>query len=169
VNTTSAPQIVTLTNTGTAPLTVSSVTLSGDSDFSQSSTCIPPGGSGSLAPLQQCQISVQFTPIAVGARTATLSINTNGGNLTIALAGTGTNPVKVKDAIDIPKLTRDVVKTSDVVKRTEVKVKETLLTTRLSSGEVTPEAVSGDATRRAFISPEERPSVEPSKDEPKGE
>jgi Family of unknown function (DUF6519)/Abnormal spindle-like microcephaly-assoc'd, ASPM-SPD-2-Hydin len=166
VNTTSAPQIVTLTNTGTAPLTVSSVTLSGDSDFSQSSTCIPPGGSGTLGPSQQCQISVQFTPSAVGARTATLSINTNGGNPTIALTGTGTNPVKVKDIVDIPKVTRDVVKTGDSVKSV---VRETIVTTRLSSAEDAPAAGSEDATRRAFISPEERPSVEPPKTEPKGE
>jgi hypothetical protein len=166
VNTTSAPQIVTLTNTGTAPLTVSSVTLSGDSDFSQSSTCIPPGGSGTLAPSQQCQISVQFTPSAVGARTATLSINTNGGNPTIALTGTGTNPVKVKDIVDIPKVTRDVVKTGDSVKSV---VRETIVTTRLSPAEDAPAAGSEDATRRAFISPEERPSVEPPKTEPKGE
>jgi len=119
-----------------------------------------------LAPSQQCQISVQFTPSAVGARAATLSINTNGGNPTIALTGTGTNPVKVKDIVDIPKVTRDVVKTGDSVKSV---VRETIVTTRLSPAEDAPAAGSEDATRRAFISPEERPSVEPPKTEPKGE
>jgi hypothetical protein len=156
VNTTSAAQVVTLTNTGSAPLTVTSVSISGDSDFSPSSTC------GTLAPSQQCQISVQFTPIAVGARTANLLINTNGNGLTIALSGTGTNPIKTKDIVDI-KVTRDVVKVRDVTK-----LRETILQEKLSTGQGAPEAVSENATRRSFISPEERPAVEPSQDEPKG-
>jgi Family of unknown function (DUF6519) len=166
VNTTSAPQIVTVTNAGSAPLTISPATLTGDSDFSESSNCIAPGGSGTLQPLQQCQISVQFTPTVIGARAATLSINTNGGTLSVALTGTGTNQIKVKDIVDIPKGTRDVIKAGDAVKSV---VRETILTTKLSSGVEAPAAGRADAARRAFISPEERPSVEPSKTEPKGE
>ena len=88
----SAAQTVTLSNTGSANLTVSSVALSGAnaSDFAQSSTC-----GGSVAAGGNCAISVRFTPSASGARSGALTIsdNASGGSQTIALTGTGSGPV----------------------------------------------------------------------------
>jgi len=86
--TTSAPQIVTVTNSGSATLTVTGVTVTGTNpgDFNQTSSC------GNIAPGFGCQVSVTFTPTATGARTATLSVSDNatGSPHTSTLMGTGT-------------------------------------------------------------------------------
>ena len=62
VGTTSAAQTVTLSNTGSAPLAISSIVANGD--FLQTSTC----GSG-VAAGAACSISVRFRPTATGTRT----------------------------------------------------------------------------------------------------
>jgi Abnormal spindle-like microcephaly-assoc'd, ASPM-SPD-2-Hydin len=89
LNTASAIQTVTLTNTGTATLTVSSVTISGTNagDFSQTNTCT------SVAPGNNCTISVTFDPTAIGKRMASVSItdNATGSPQSLPLAGIGTS------------------------------------------------------------------------------
>ncbi len=87
VGSTSAAETVTLTNSGNAPATISGVGTSGD--FSGSSTC-----GASLAAGGTCQLSVVFSPGAVGARTGTLTVTSNGvgSPQTVALSGTGTVP-----------------------------------------------------------------------------
>jgi streptogramin lyase len=85
----SAAQSVTVTNTGTASLAIAGITQAGD--FSQSAnTC-----TATLAIGASCQVSVLFTPTAVGARTGTLTLasNSSGGSVSVALSGTGTAPV----------------------------------------------------------------------------
>ena len=84
VGTTSAAQIVTLANTGTVTLTISSITPSGD--FSQTNTCGTTVNAGA-----NCTISVTFKPTAAGMRTGTLSISDNaaGSPQSVALSGTG--------------------------------------------------------------------------------
>ena len=88
VNTTSAAKTVTLTNTGNAALTISSITSSGDFAVSNN----PCGAS--LAAGANCVISVTFTPTAAGARTGTLTITDNAGGSPqmVSLTGTGTSP-----------------------------------------------------------------------------
>lgn len=82
--TTSAARNVTVTNTGTAAASISSVTASGD--FAQSNTC-----GTSLAAGAGCTVAVTFTPTASGTRTGTLTINSNatGNPVAVALSGTG--------------------------------------------------------------------------------
>ncbi len=85
VNTTSAPQAVTLSNTGGAPLTFTA-SVAG-ADFAQTNAC-----GGTVAVGGSCVISLTFTPTVVGARSATLSIASNDpahNPLTVALTGTG--------------------------------------------------------------------------------
>ncbi len=86
VGTTSAPQPVTLTNSGSAPLTIASIATSGD--FAQTNNC--PTGS-SLAAGANCTINVTFTPTAAGNRTGTITItdNTPDSPQTVTLAGSG--------------------------------------------------------------------------------
>src|SRR5439155_3564887 len=80
---------ITLTNSGTVSLTVSSVTVTGANvtDFVEANTCIGP-----LAPGGRCAIDVTFTPSVAAARSATIVIvdNAAGSPHTIALAGRGT-------------------------------------------------------------------------------
>jgi phospholipase C len=68
--TSSKPATVTLTNTGSSPIKISSITVSGD--YSQTSTC-----PSSLAPQATCAINVIFTPKASGARPGALAVVTN--------------------------------------------------------------------------------------------
>ena len=76
VGTKSSPQNVTVTNTGSTTVSVTSVTITGanSKDYSQTNTCgkqIGPGGT--------CTISLTFVPTKTGTRTALVQINDNGG------------------------------------------------------------------------------------------
>jgi hypothetical protein len=94
VGTTATAQVVTLTNSGNAPLAISSIALSGanSSDFTQTNTC--PGNSATLAANANCAISISLTPTAPGNRSADLTITDNAANTpqTVALSGTGIGP-----------------------------------------------------------------------------
>jgi uncharacterized protein (TIGR03437 family) len=86
VGRTSAPQTVSLTNSGTAALNISGISITGlqSADFAQANNC------GSLVgPGSTCTISVTFTPTATGARVATITITDNASNSpqTIGLSG----------------------------------------------------------------------------------
>ena len=84
VGATSSPLSVTFSNIGNAPLTISSVSTSGD--FAQTNTC-----GSSVAAGANCVISVSFKPTASGTRTGTLSIadNSSSSPQNVALTGTG--------------------------------------------------------------------------------
>jgi Bacterial Ig-like domain (group 3)/Abnormal spindle-like microcephaly-assoc'd, ASPM-SPD-2-Hydin len=79
---------VTLSNTGTGPLLIGSMGISGGqaSDFSYTTSC-----SSSLPPNSSCTITLNFTPNASGAETATFSLTTSLSTSaqTISLSGTG--------------------------------------------------------------------------------
>src|SRR5437763_1355624 len=74
IGTTSAAKTVTLKNTGTAILTISSIAITGTNagNFAQTHTC-----GSSLAAGASCGISVTFRPTASGTRTAAVSISDN--------------------------------------------------------------------------------------------
>ncbi|WP_307813393.1 choice-of-anchor D domain-containing protein [Ktedonobacter sp. SOSP1-52] len=84
---------ITLTNNGTAALTINSIGISGTnaSDYTQSNSC--PASSSTLAPNASCTINVTFTPAGLGSRSATLTVNDSaaGSPYAIALTGTGVN------------------------------------------------------------------------------
>jgi Kelch motif/HYDIN/CFA65/VesB-like, Ig-like domain len=89
--TTSAPQQVTLTNTGTGALTISSIGTTGANaiDFAEASTC--PISPATLAAGTNCAVTVTFKPSITGTETAALSISDNatGSPQSVTLAGTG--------------------------------------------------------------------------------
>lgn len=74
-----------LTNSGSAPVTVSAVSATGD--FSETNNC------SSIAAGGQCSVAVTFTPTQTGSRSGQLSITDNAGNSPqlIPLSGTGTD------------------------------------------------------------------------------
>jgi len=84
ISTTSPAQTVTLTNTGTAPLAISSITVNGD--FAFTSACAT-----ALAPGATCTLSVTFTPLTAGARAGAVTIASNaaGSPHSVALSGNG--------------------------------------------------------------------------------
>src|SRR5947209_5620925 len=96
VGTTSPAQTVTLTNSGGAPLNLTSITIIGaqaaDFAFAAGNTC--PTGAGSVAPGASCTISISFSPAATGARTATVTITDDaaGSPQSVSLTGTGVAP-----------------------------------------------------------------------------
>jgi hypothetical protein len=88
VGTKSAPTTITLTNTGTVALNITSIAITGgDADqFSQTNTCT------TVQPTQSCAIKVTFSPTVVGTTVATLSITDNaaGTPQSVSLTGTAT-------------------------------------------------------------------------------
>jgi hypothetical protein len=89
VSTTSPAQVVTLSDSGTAPLVITSIGITGDNagDFAESSNC--PVSPSALAPGSSCEIQTTFTPTALGTRTAAINIadNASPSSQTIALTG----------------------------------------------------------------------------------
>jgi Abnormal spindle-like microcephaly-assoc'd, ASPM-SPD-2-Hydin/Beta-propeller repeat len=88
VGSSSTAQTVTLTNSGSATLSITSITVAGD--FEENSTC-----GNSLSVGANCSISITFAPTAVGTRTGSLTIadNASDSSQTVALTGTGMAPV----------------------------------------------------------------------------
>ena len=83
LNTMSAAQTLTLTNTGLAAATISGTTVSGDFSVA-SNSC-----GAMLALGATCQISIVFTPSALGMRTGSVTVASNAGPQMVALTGTG--------------------------------------------------------------------------------
>jgi hypothetical protein len=93
VGTTSTSQVITLTNAAagnTISFTSIAVTGTNSTDFTQTNTCTP-----SLGPKKSCTITVTFTPTAIGARSASVTLTDNGGASpqNVPLTGTGTSTV----------------------------------------------------------------------------
>jgi Abnormal spindle-like microcephaly-assoc'd, ASPM-SPD-2-Hydin len=88
---TSTGKNVTLTNSGTATLNITSIAVSGD--FALVTSTKPCGAT--LAAGAHCIIRVTFTPTQLGARTGNITITDNAANSpqTVPLSGTGIAPV----------------------------------------------------------------------------
>lgn len=87
LNTASTAQVVTLTNTGTAPLSFSSLSLTaGAAHYQITNTCTSPLAAGA-----SCTVDVVFQPTVIGAQPGTLSLVSNvaGSPHTVTLSGTG--------------------------------------------------------------------------------
>ena len=88
LSTTSLPQVVVLTNTGTASLSITSITASGN--FAQSNNCGTSVGAGN-----SCNISITFTPAILGPQSGNVTIvdNASGSPHVISLSGTGVTTI----------------------------------------------------------------------------
>src|SRR5208282_2588854 len=89
LNTTSAAKTVTVTNTGSATLDISSITASANFAVSKN-TCGATLGAG-----KKCKVSVTFTPTELGLLKGSLTFTDNAPNSpqTVTLSGTGIQPV----------------------------------------------------------------------------
>jgi hypothetical protein len=92
IGTTSAPQSITVTNSGTANVFINSAATH-SLDFTE----VDDGCSGlTLAPGTSCSVSINFSPTATGTRSTTFDLTDNAPNspqtVPITGTGTGTNP-----------------------------------------------------------------------------
>jgi uncharacterized repeat protein (TIGR02543 family) len=90
------PQVVSVINSGAAPMNISGITVNGTnaSDF----VVVPGGtcdGGSTVTGNSSCTIELAFAPSQVGARSASLQVTTTAGTLTGSLAGTGTTAYSV--------------------------------------------------------------------------
>jgi uncharacterized protein YdbL (DUF1318 family) len=85
LGTASAAKVITFANHGTAAVSISSLSITGD--FSKTTSC-----GTSLAGNTSCTINVSFKPTAIGTRTGTLTINDSDPTSPqqVSLSGTGT-------------------------------------------------------------------------------
>ncbi len=82
IGTMSSAQAVTVTNSGTAAMTIASIQATGN--FAETNNC-----GSSLAEAASCTVMVTFDPQAAGAQTGTLTLNGNAVNSGVALTGSG--------------------------------------------------------------------------------
>jgi len=85
VGTTSAPQVVTLTNNGGAAIAIG---ISASSGFAETDNCAP-----SIAANGSCSISVTFSPAGPGSASGSLTLTDNATNSpqVVSLSGKGNN------------------------------------------------------------------------------
>ncbi len=106
---TSPAQAIEVSSTGTGPLAISSIGLSGSSDFRQYNNC-PVGGT--LSSGASCMINVMLHPTqSTPAETATLTIadNATGGTQTALLAGAGYSEIMSVTPVTVTVDTNDTV------------------------------------------------------------
>ena len=88
IGSSASAQNVTLSNTGSAPLAISSITITGANagDFNQTNNC-----GSTLVGGASCNISVTFKPTASGTRSASLTVSDNatGSPQAVSLSGMG--------------------------------------------------------------------------------
>ncbi len=108
VNSTSAVQTVTVTNSGTAPLTFGPISAS--AGFAETNTCSSPLAAGGI-----CAISVTFTPTTPGSALGSVSLTDNAANSpqAILLTGTGVSaPIAILSPASLTFATQAVGSTS---------------------------------------------------------
>jgi YVTN family beta-propeller protein len=86
--TSSAAKSITLTNSGTTPLILSNLSISGNFALASGTSCT---STTTLAPAGSCLIKVTFTPTSKGSRSGSVTIKDNAlsSPSTISLSGTG--------------------------------------------------------------------------------
>jgi len=86
ISTTSAAQTVTLTNSGSAALSVTQVSTMPTPEFASTSNCV-----GTINPGASCTISMTFTPSAAGTRSGALTVTSNAASSPNAVTLSGTS------------------------------------------------------------------------------
>jgi hypothetical protein len=119
VGNTSAPQTITVSNSGNGPLVISGISMTGvnASDFGQTNDC-----GSALAAGATCTIGVTFTPTNTGTRTAAVSIADNdpSSSPTVGLTGTG-RPGQIQLAPSTVAFGPQLLGTTSAVQRIAVK------------------------------------------------
>jgi hypothetical protein len=98
MDTTSSMQNVTLSNSGSASLSISSIALGGTNanQFNTSNNC-----GSSLSAGQSCNIQAQFAPTSAGSMAASIALTTNASNPTQSISLTGTGAAAATPAVTL--------------------------------------------------------------------
>lgn len=119
----SGTQNITVTNSGSANLTISSVSAPASPFSITSNGCL----SASLAHGASCQITVQFAPTATGPFSSTITIASNDPttpNVDIDLTGTATAPAKIQvlppSPVDFGNVVKGTVSTPQTITVTNI-------------------------------------------------
>ncbi|HMC72555.1 MAG TPA: choice-of-anchor D domain-containing protein, partial [Mycobacteriales bacterium] len=88
----SDPQLITVTNSGTAPLTFAAVGVTGEFAIITPTGTTPPQCPVTLLPAASCIVEVIFRPVGTNLRQGVLTIATNGGGVNVPVIGTGLIP-----------------------------------------------------------------------------
>ncbi len=105
IGTASTTKTVTLSNGGTKPLTISNIQDSNGTEFLRTGTC----ASGAIAIGASCTVIVAFNPASVGAKSATITITDDAGNVVnatqrIDLSGTGVAVALPTPTLSVPSI-----------------------------------------------------------------
>lgn len=146
IGTTSAPQTVTVSNTGSAPLQVTGVSVWGS--FSSTGNCV---SASPIAPGGSCSELVTFAPLSVGFHGGTLTFTSDSGGTTgtmhdVQLQGGGEPGVTSTTITSVP----DQVFVGQPVHVSYTVASEGSLT---PSGQVTVQASTGESCSAGTISP----------------
>jgi hypothetical protein len=90
---------IALFNPTSIPIHVTAATITGDPDFSVARAC------KTINPMSPCNVQVNFDPMLLGSRTATLTVNNSYVPQTVSLTGTGSaikTPAIVNFATQVP-------------------------------------------------------------------
>jgi hypothetical protein len=102
VGTSSGPEPVGLSNTGSLPLQISSIGISGTnaSEFMIASGTTCPAGGGTLGVSAGCNVNVVFVPASTGGKSAILSFfdNVSGSPQLVSVSGTAISSPSIKVA-----------------------------------------------------------------------
>jgi len=88
INTSSVAQTVTISNTGTANLSVTGISNTDAVDFTVTSAALPL----TILPATSQTFTVAFKPTTTGAKSASIGITSNGGSGSVSASGTGVAP-----------------------------------------------------------------------------
>ena len=153
VQTASGTMSATLTNSGSANLVLSTITLGGTNptEFTRTGTCAP---AASLAPKASCSVDVTFKPTATGARSATITIGHNATPNASVLGLTGTGVAAPVPAVGLSATTlafgNQMLGTASAAKSVSISntgtanlVLGTIVTTGTNASEFAPSKCSG--------------------------
>jgi hypothetical protein len=96
VGTTSAPNAITVSNTGTAKVTIQSIASNNTAEFPVSSSCT------SLNPGASCSFSVSFKPAVAGARSGKITVTSDGVGSPQSLTATGNGFAGGRGQLSVP-------------------------------------------------------------------
>ena len=151
---TSPAQTVTLTNSGTVPLTVSSISTT-RSDFTQSNDC--PASPATLGVGESCAIAVSFSPSGGGLRTGQLAISSDAspGYDTVDLRGLTTSISLSPANLDFGDQPKDTTGPAQAVTLTNSGGRPIAISDVVIDGtDSTDFTLAGDSCTKAALQPE---------------